>query len=75
MSKDPDVNIVTPRGETALSIAVKKNKLEIVKLLIEKGADVKHRNKDGLSAIDFAILPGFKDIAVYLFSRLNNDKK
>lgn len=30
LKKNPNVNAATPKGETALSIAVRKNKLEIV---------------------------------------------
>ena len=44
LSKGADVNTVTPKGDTALGIAVKRKNLNIVKLLIEKGADPNYRN-------------------------------
>lgn len=40
LSKKPNVNAATPKGETALTLAVKKNKIAIAERLIEKGANV-----------------------------------
>lgn len=34
LGKGANPNIMTPRGETALTIAIKKNKIQIVKKLI-----------------------------------------
>lgn len=43
LSKGANVNAQTPKGETALVLAIKKNKLAIVKKLVEAGADVNHK--------------------------------
>ena len=72
LSKEPDVNAVTPKGETALGIAVKRKNLNIVKLLIEKGADPNYKNDKQLSAIDYAILPGYYNIAAYLYTKIDD---
>lgn len=45
LGEGADVNVITPKGETALTIAVRKNKIEIVKILLNKGADVNTENK------------------------------
>ena len=46
-----------------------------MKKLVESGADIRYRNRDGLAALDYAILPGFKEIAIFLFKRMNKDKE
>lgn len=65
-----DVNAVSPKGQTALSYAVKKNKLQIVKTLIQNGANPNIVNNNGLTILDYAILPGFYNIALYIYERL-----
>lgn len=47
---------------------MKKNQLEIVKKLIQKGADINHTIKD-LTMLDLAILPGYYDVACYIFAK------
>ncbi|EAX95117.1 hypothetical protein TVAG_033370 [Trichomonas vaginalis G3] len=44
----------TEKGNTALMYAAMNDDFQTVQLLGSKGADVKHKNKDGKSAIDFA---------------------
>lgn len=51
-----------------MGIAVRKNKIEIVTALIERGADVDHYVKD-LSILDLAILPGYFEIANLLYCK------
>lgn len=46
-----DVNHMTPKGETALSTAVKRNHLKIVEELLDAGADIGHVSKVGLRVI------------------------
>lgn len=45
----------------ALCYAVFNNHVDSVKILLEWGADITRRNKDGHCAIDIAILQGIKD--------------
>lgn len=60
LGKGADVNVVTGKGETALTIAIQKNQMEIINILLDKGANVNTFNpKNGLRPIDLAILPGF----------------
>ena len=42
-------------GLTALSIAIVKNNPEIVKILIDSGADVSHIGKNGVTALYMAM--------------------
>lgn len=44
----PDINISTPQGYTYLMIAVMQYKADIVKLLLEAGADPNRGRKDGV---------------------------
>jgi len=46
-----DVNTKDSLGETALHLAVEHGNLEIVRLLLERGADVNAKNKNGLTPI------------------------
>jgi len=62
--------ILNPSGEfsdlPALSAAARQGHLDIVKLLVEYGADPLHRNKEGKSALDFAMEAGHGEVAKYL---------
>jgi ankyrin repeat protein len=42
-----DINLVNKKGMSALSMAVRRNSQEIVKLLISKGADIKVTDSEG----------------------------
>lgn len=46
-----DVNLASPRGETPLISAIRKNNVEMVKLLLSKGADPNYIDKIGLKTI------------------------
>jgi len=62
--------ITTPSSEfrdnPALSAAVDKGHLEVVKILVEHGANVLHKNKDNKTALNIAMEAGYGDIAKYL---------
>ncbi|MES2777319.1 MAG: ankyrin repeat domain-containing protein [Bacteroidota bacterium] len=54
LNKEIEVDFADEKGMTALSHAAKTKGFEIVKLLIEKGADCNHRDKEGNSILDLA---------------------
>ena len=56
---DPDVEEKF-QGWTALLKAAEENRTEILKLLIERGADINAQNKKGRSALSFAAAPSMK---------------
>jgi ankyrin repeat protein len=54
---------VTDRfGSTPLSVAAEHGYLEIVMLLLEKGADVTVRNKDGWTLLNLAVNRGHIEV-------------
>lgn len=53
-----DVNAATDKGETALHGAAHRGADSIAKFLIDKGANVKARNKRGFTALDLAMGKG-----------------
>ncbi|MDI9864822.1 ankyrin repeat domain-containing protein [Flectobacillus sp. DC10W] len=55
LSKVSNINQTNNKGESALSLAVKGNSPEVVKYLIEKGADVKVTNKDGENLLAYLV--------------------
>jgi len=63
------VNDVNEAGYGALTFAtgLKNIDPDIIRLLLEKGADVNQAAKDGLTPLRAACLSGHKDIAAYLF--------
>lgn len=54
-SKVSTINQTNNKGESALSLAVKGNSPEVVKFLIEKGADIKVTNKDGENLLAYLV--------------------
>lgn len=48
------IDAESPNGTTPLMMAARYGNLETVKLLVNEGADLIHKNKLGLSALDFA---------------------
>ena len=48
------------------------NDIETMKILIEAGADIEHKNKDGERALEFAVRKEQKEAADYLKLFLNN---
>lgn len=51
VNKGFDIETQDENGDTLLTYAVKKNVLQIVKFLVEKGANIEHKNKDNLNAL------------------------
>ncbi|CAG0896266.1 unnamed protein product [Cyprideis torosa] len=62
-----DVNVkATGHGQTALMLAVAHGRLDMVKLLVEAGADVNIQDADGSTALMCAAEQGHLDIVKYL---------
>ncbi|KAJ8670795.1 hypothetical protein QAD02_002054 [Eretmocerus hayati] len=57
-----DVNFADGEGRTALFYAVTDNRYDVVKLLIDHGADLKCTNYRGYTAEDVAVTKGFEDL-------------
>ena len=53
-------------GMTPLMLAARYNHADIIKLLIEKGADVKVKDEKGITALKYAEASNAKDAAVVL---------
>ncbi|NXB67230.1 NRARP protein, partial [Struthidea cinerea] len=58
-----NVNSFGPEGQTALG------NLELVKLLVKFGADIRLANRDGWSALHIAAFGGHQDIVLYLITK------
>lgn len=63
MIDEPDDTAATP-----LILATLKGNINIVTWLLDKGADVNHKNQQGHSPLQYACSKGFKDIVEYLLT-------
>ena len=70
LARGAKVDLVDDRGRSALMIAAGLGHAEIVKTLIEAGADRALRDKAGKSAADLATSPEIKAISGAVLSRL-----
>ncbi|PKK17500.1 NOTCH-regulated ankyrin repeat protein, partial [Columba livia] len=61
-----NVNSFGPEGQTALHQSLIDGNLELVKLLVKFGADIRLANRDGWSALHIAAFGGHQDIVLYL---------
>ena len=66
ISNGADVNFADEYGFTPLFVAARLGNEEITKLLCESGANVKHRNYQGKTAINMAEEKGFQNIVTIL---------
>ena len=64
---EPDLNAEDKYGETALDYAASRGNLEIFNFLVEKGSDIRRRNRDGSYPINYAILNGRDNIVERIF--------
>jgi uncharacterized protein len=60
-----DVNEMT-NGKTPLMYAARANQLEITKFLVENGATINIKDKNGLTALDYAKISGATEVIEYL---------
>lgn len=68
VDKKVDTNKLLPNGMTALMIAAQNNDIEMVKILLKGGADMKLKNSSGKTAIDLTTSESIKEL-------LNPNKK
>ena len=61
-----DVNQTDEEGYSALHAAAENGYLDVVKLLVEKGADVQHKTQ--YTALELAEMAGNADVIIYLKS-------
>ncbi|NMM27825.1 MAG: ankyrin repeat domain-containing protein [Glaciimonas sp.] len=64
------IDAASPNGTTPVMMAARSGHILTVKLLLDEGADATLKNQLGMSAIDFAVKFGHKDIAEGLQYRL-----
>ncbi|TTY05118.1 Notch-regulated ankyrin repeat-containing protein A [Bagarius yarrelli] len=60
-----NVNSFGPEGQTALHQSVIDGNLELVKLLVKFGADIRLANREGWSALHIAAFGGHQDIVLF----------
>jgi len=61
-----DINIGDSNGNTVLHYALLKEDIPTIKLLIEQGAEITLKNKDGESVLDMALFKKNKDLMYFL---------
>jgi len=61
-SEEVDLNVTDGFGHTALINAAWKDRVDVVKLLLEKGVSLNCRNQDGQTAMDKAAYWGFTEV-------------
>jgi ankyrin repeat protein len=71
LSRGGDVDVHDRYGRTALMEAVREGHIEVVKLLLEHGANIHKRSYSDKFAIDYAWAWGSEDISVILRGGLN----
>ncbi|MGP1991085.1 ankyrin repeat domain-containing protein [Zobellia laminariae] len=55
-------------GMTAVMYAARYNNVELVELLVSKGADLSEKSKMGMTALDYAKLSNASDVVTFLQS-------
>jgi len=59
-------------GQTALHLSCVEGNLDLVKLLVKFGADVRLANRDGWNALHIATYSGHRDISLYLINAVRH---
>lgn len=67
--ENPPINELDDTQTSPLILATLKGNLNIVKMLVEKGADINQRNWQGHSSIQYACSKGWKDVVEYLLEK------
>ena len=68
-SKNFDINVQDDKGYTPLMYAIMNHNLDMVKFLVENGANINLCNKKGQSPLEIAYLYNCEDIATYLLEK------
>ncbi|RUS75469.1 hypothetical protein EGW08_016767 [Elysia chlorotica] len=63
-----NVNLLDPEGQTALHHGCLHGNLELVKLLVRFGADVRLANRDGWAPLHLAVHAGHADVMLFLLA-------
>lgn len=63
-----NLNVFDTEGQTALHQSCQLGNLELVKVLVRFGADVRLANRDGWSALHIAAFGGHTDILLFLMT-------
>jgi hypothetical protein len=75
LEKSAYIDAASPNGTTPMMMAARSGHILTVKLLLDEGADATLKNQQGMSAIDFALKFGHKDIAEGLQYQLQKASK
>lgn len=67
--KEVELNVQDDKGYTPLMYAITNHNLNMVKLLVEHGADVNLCNNNGQSPLEIAYLYDSPEITEYLYSK------
>ena len=73
-SSNFDINVQDEKGYTPLMYAIMNHNLDMVKFLVENGANINLCNKKGQSPLEIAYLYNCEDIATYLLEKGASDK-
>jgi len=71
----PGIDVITPSnyGTTTLMLAASFGLLDLVNTLLEKGAEVSAQNKEGDSALVFAVRNGHADVVTALLTKIGTN--
>lgn len=70
-----NVNLYDKEGQTALHQSCSEGNLELVKVLLQFGADVRLANRDGWNALHIALFAGHQNVAVYLVANAGSHRR
>ncbi|AYV79001.1 MAG: hypothetical protein Faunusvirus1_21 [Faunusvirus sp.] len=69
LDRNCDINVMTPRKETALSAAIKTKNYDTVYKLIDRGADLNIQDENELDAFHLALRYGHRQLCHYMLQQ------